>query len=288
MAAATLPAPGTRLGPCTGDCAHKDCACTRAMAGSKCRHCFEPIGFDAAFLNPQGPPPLDEQGDPAAWAGRLAHEACELAAIERRRKPPADAPPTPAQAVDNLHALAANLAGEAAAKWPHDDERVRRVLNDAAISILHNLAGLELSPGGPAACVDRTLLAEAAGTITDALGSLALSEFKRLTRRQLGDRVQQVLDLVPRVAAHLRATSGMTLEAKTIEAAATEALEIEAALGPAPGVEFPAKRLHGNRRIAWAFAFLKLAELLGRPATDEEELALHARLVDLRRSRSTN
>ena len=83
MAAATLPAPGTGPGPCLGPCEHRDCASVRAMAASTCESCGEAIGYCRAFLNPQGPPELAAQGDPAAWAGRLAHEGCLLAELER-------------------------------------------------------------------------------------------------------------------------------------------------------------------------------------------------------------
>lgn len=83
MAAANLPGPGTSLGPCADGCAHRDCACIRAMAASTCELCGSLVGYDRPILNPQGPPALALQGDPAAWAGRLAHEECLLDKLER-------------------------------------------------------------------------------------------------------------------------------------------------------------------------------------------------------------
>jgi len=44
-----LPAPGTELGPCEGECGHSDCARTRRDAAAPCRICGEPIGYDRAF-----------------------------------------------------------------------------------------------------------------------------------------------------------------------------------------------------------------------------------------------
>jgi hypothetical protein len=48
MAAATLPEPGTKFGPCI-TCQHRDCAETRAMAAHPCRLCGQPIGYNTRF-----------------------------------------------------------------------------------------------------------------------------------------------------------------------------------------------------------------------------------------------
>lgn len=93
MAAATLPPPDTTYGPCAA-CEHRDCACTRAMAASACGACGEPIGYGARFLANGDPPELALQGDSAAWAGRLAHESCVLAELDRE---PAPRPVPPSQ-----------------------------------------------------------------------------------------------------------------------------------------------------------------------------------------------
>ena len=49
MAAGRLPAPGTELGSCLGDCPHTDCAQTRTMALARCAYCDKPIGYEISF-----------------------------------------------------------------------------------------------------------------------------------------------------------------------------------------------------------------------------------------------
>ena len=55
MSASTLPAPGTKLGPCKVDhvrgetCAHRDCAATRAIASATCKYCDGAIGYETPF-----------------------------------------------------------------------------------------------------------------------------------------------------------------------------------------------------------------------------------------------
>jgi hypothetical protein len=49
MAAGTLPKPGTKYGPCKGDCEHRDCAATRRMAGTACPTCGDKIGYNRRF-----------------------------------------------------------------------------------------------------------------------------------------------------------------------------------------------------------------------------------------------
>lgn len=49
MAAGRLPAPGTDLGPCVGNCLHTDCAATRAQAHEICHFCRNQIGYETRF-----------------------------------------------------------------------------------------------------------------------------------------------------------------------------------------------------------------------------------------------
>jgi hypothetical protein len=56
MSASSLPAPGTRLGPCVVDyvrrgeiCTHLDCMETRTIAAARCKHCDKTIGYEAPF-----------------------------------------------------------------------------------------------------------------------------------------------------------------------------------------------------------------------------------------------
>jgi hypothetical protein len=51
MATGVLPKPGSKLGPCEPDCAHRDCACTRKMAATVCGLCPEQIGYDTEFYD---------------------------------------------------------------------------------------------------------------------------------------------------------------------------------------------------------------------------------------------
>jgi len=67
----TLPAPGTELGPCEGECAHTDCAETRRMAASACARCGEEIGYDRAFY---------------ARGEGFVHAACAWAEEAERRR----------------------------------------------------------------------------------------------------------------------------------------------------------------------------------------------------------
>jgi len=46
MAWSVLAKPGTKFGPCKGECSHPDCACTREMAAALCIYCGKPIGYD--------------------------------------------------------------------------------------------------------------------------------------------------------------------------------------------------------------------------------------------------
>lgn len=70
MAAGTLPAIGTKYGPCKEPCEHRDCAMTRKMAAMTCHHCDKVIGYETLFY---------EDGQD------LVHALCEETAIERER-----------------------------------------------------------------------------------------------------------------------------------------------------------------------------------------------------------
>ena len=63
MASSTLPIPGSAYGPCETDCAHHDCAATRAMAAKNCCYCSTVIGYDRHFYDGE-------------VAGTLVHASC--------------------------------------------------------------------------------------------------------------------------------------------------------------------------------------------------------------------
>lgn len=66
MAASTIPAPGTKLGPCDKDCKHRDCARNRQDAKEVCRFCRKAIGFGVRYYtDPEAPTPT-----------ALVHAAC--------------------------------------------------------------------------------------------------------------------------------------------------------------------------------------------------------------------
>lgn len=71
MAASSLPAPGTKLGPCAipDQCRHKDCDETRAMADTCCGYCRDFIGYERRFYRVEG---LD-----------LVHAECHEDAVDR-------------------------------------------------------------------------------------------------------------------------------------------------------------------------------------------------------------
>lgn len=73
MAAGSQPRPGTPLGPCAGECAHKDCAAGRRLAAAICPHCKKPIGYDVPFYH-LGPGKDD-----------FGHAVCVEVAIEEER-----------------------------------------------------------------------------------------------------------------------------------------------------------------------------------------------------------
>lgn len=70
MAAGRLPKPGSEVGPCEGECKHKDCAETRSMAGAICPICDKPVGYETRFYHS---------------TGELVHAACLEDQIEAAR-----------------------------------------------------------------------------------------------------------------------------------------------------------------------------------------------------------
>ena len=56
MAAGYLPDPGSKTGPCLGDCGHSDCTQTRIDASHQCRICEESIGYGVRFYYEKGVP----------------------------------------------------------------------------------------------------------------------------------------------------------------------------------------------------------------------------------------
>lgn len=70
MAAASLPAPGTELGPCESQCEHIDCAQTYLMAHTLCEYCGEVIGFNRPFYR------INNE------KYRLAHAQCYESALD--------------------------------------------------------------------------------------------------------------------------------------------------------------------------------------------------------------
>ncbi len=95
MAAGMIPRPGTKLGPCSGECSHVDCAANRADAASVCHFCQKPIGYDTLhYYEQQGAPvhlvpsdviaasPLrNASGTPYV----VVHEYCVAVAVEAGR-----------------------------------------------------------------------------------------------------------------------------------------------------------------------------------------------------------
>lgn len=72
MAAGSLPAPGTKYGPCKKTCAHADCAAARREAAAICRICGEAIGYENAFYQE------DVEGSDAPPANRIHADATVL------------------------------------------------------------------------------------------------------------------------------------------------------------------------------------------------------------------
>jgi len=67
-----VPKPGTKAGPCVGECKHIDCAATRADAAKICRHCGKPIGYETAYY---ADGPVDQD------FSKLKHAVCTWNAV---------------------------------------------------------------------------------------------------------------------------------------------------------------------------------------------------------------
>lgn len=76
MAAGTLPAPGTELGPCKDGCQHIDCGMMRREADQDCRLCGKPIGFETRYY--KDPDPMR--------TGGVVHARCLEAEIEQESR----------------------------------------------------------------------------------------------------------------------------------------------------------------------------------------------------------
>ena len=74
MAAAALPKPGTKYGPCKKACEHRDCAETRRMVAQICHFCNTAIGYDRRFYT--DPDNRDQ----------LVHASCLEDAVMAERK----------------------------------------------------------------------------------------------------------------------------------------------------------------------------------------------------------
>jgi len=67
MAAGILPRPGTKAGPCVGQCKHLDCVEARERAASLCLYCKKRVNFGLRIY---------QHGDYTVHA-RCHEEACE-------------------------------------------------------------------------------------------------------------------------------------------------------------------------------------------------------------------
>jgi len=82
MAAGMLPPEtGSEFSPCA-KCGHRDCAAIRVTAGSICRHCDEPIGWETRFYNDDDPEIKRRTGTNINYV----HALCEELAIEEEQK----------------------------------------------------------------------------------------------------------------------------------------------------------------------------------------------------------
>jgi hypothetical protein len=72
VAATSIPAPGTELGPCEGSCAHRDCEESRRMAAAVRRFCERPIGYGTRLYN-----------EGAFGSYDLVHALCLEESVER-------------------------------------------------------------------------------------------------------------------------------------------------------------------------------------------------------------
>ncbi|MCE5280804.1 MAG: hypothetical protein LLG93_01775 [Deltaproteobacteria bacterium] len=96
MAPGVLPKPGTKLGPCSTPCVHRDCEAVRTTASSICPGCKKPIGYDRAYYQVEA----DDTWVPPGTAGPW-HAACLEDQYEKHRQAPTPAAETPiGEAID--------------------------------------------------------------------------------------------------------------------------------------------------------------------------------------------
>ena len=72
----TIPAIGTKLGPCKEPCEHLDCMDNRNMANTPCEYCTQPIGYHTPFY----------QVDKEDGSKGLVHYICIEKYYEREEK----------------------------------------------------------------------------------------------------------------------------------------------------------------------------------------------------------
>lgn len=72
-----IPAPGQKYGPCTTECAHRDCAANRKDAARVCRLCGKPIGYDSKCFR-DSDHPTEPDGS------HMVHAVCVWTAEEGR------------------------------------------------------------------------------------------------------------------------------------------------------------------------------------------------------------
>lgn len=60
MAGASIPRPGTELGPCKGRCHHRDCKASREQAAQVCSLCSKRIGYNRNWVNDPEHGPVHE------------------------------------------------------------------------------------------------------------------------------------------------------------------------------------------------------------------------------------
>lgn len=60
MASITVPAPGTKYGPCVGDCKHVDCIQHREDSHLRCLVCHSEIGYDNPYMKAPSLPMIND------------------------------------------------------------------------------------------------------------------------------------------------------------------------------------------------------------------------------------
>lgn len=77
MAWSIVPRPGTKVGPCKGECQHTDCAATRKLAATICRYCQQEIGYGGKYTM--------EAGEPVHFICLVEHVESESTSGEERK-----------------------------------------------------------------------------------------------------------------------------------------------------------------------------------------------------------